>query len=142
MKKSIQTVHKIVAPVENVWEFIKSGEKWEKWLPILSGSEVVGNSRTCDMPTEDGNKDVFEELFIASDAEKTFIYQINKQQSFPADDIVGYIRLTETGDFTTMYWTVEMSIDSEEVFAPLKEQIEGIYASGAAKLEDLATVSA
>ena len=142
MRKAIQTIHKIEAPVETVWDLIKSGEKWENWLPILTGSKVDGNNRTCEVPTPDGNKDVLEELFLASGVEKTFIYQINKQQSFPATDIVGYIRLVEENDATTLYWSVEMTVESEEVFAALRGQIEEIYATGASKLQELAAVSA
>lgn len=142
MRKAIQTIHKIEAPVETVWDLIKSGEKWENWLPILTGSKVDGNNRTCEVPTPDGNTDVLEELFLASGVEKTFIYQINKQQSFPATDIVGYIRLVEENDATTLYWSVEMTVESEEVFAALRGQIEEIYATGASKLQELAAVSA
>ena len=142
MKKGIQTKHDINAPIEAVWDLIKTGEQWEAWLPILAGSNVEGNSRTCDVPTPDGQIDVLEELFLASDLEKTFLYQINKQQSFPATDIVGYIRLVENGATTTMYWSVQMNVESEEVFAALKGQIEEIYGAGAAKLQELATVPA
>jgi len=142
VKKGIQTKHVIAAPIAAVWDLIKTGEKWEDWLSILSGSKVEGNSRTCNMPHPDGKEDVFEEIFLASNLEKTFLYQINKQQSFPASDIVGYIKLEAKGDSTTMYWSVEMNVESEAVFGELKGQIEHIYAEGAKKLEALATVAA
>ncbi|WP_430967000.1 SRPBCC family protein [Spongiimicrobium sp. 2-473A-2-J] len=142
MKKGIQTQHKIKAPITDIWDLIKTGEKWEDWLPILAGSKVVGNTRTCDVPTPDGNKDIFEEIFLVSDLEKTFVYQIHKQHSFPATDIVGYIKLEENGNSTTMYWSVEMNVASDEIFTELKGQIEHIYAEGASKLEELATTAA
>jgi len=143
MKRGIQTKHEINAPLNAVWDLIKTGARWEDWLPILAGSKVEGNSRTCDVPAPDGSTtDVFEEIFLASDLEKTFVYQINKQQSFPATDIVGYIKLEENGDATTMYWSVEMTVESDEVFGGLKGQIEEIYAMGAGKLQELATVAA
>jgi len=142
MKKAIQTTHTITAPVDAIWDLIRTGEKWEDWLPILGGSKVNGNHRTCDVPTPDGNQDVFEEIFLAMDAEKTFLYQINKQQSFPATDIVGSIRLEGTGESTTMYWSVEMDVETEETFTALKGQIEEIYKASAAKLQELAAVPA
>lgn len=142
MKKGIQTKHNIEAPINAVWDLIKTGAQWEKWLPILSGSNVDGNKRTCDVPTPDGGKDVFEELFLASNLEKTFVYQIHKQESFPANDIVGYIKLEEDGNNTKMLWSVEMDVESDEIFNELKGQIEHIYAEGASNLENLATATA
>ena len=142
MKKAIQTTHQLEAPADAIWDLIKTGGRWEDWLPILAGSKVNGNARTCDVPAPDGSMDLLEELFLASDVEKTFLYQINKQQSFPASDIVGYIRLVSSGEATTMYWSVEMEVESEEVFGMLKAQIEEIYAAGAAKLQELALVAA
>ena len=142
MKKFIKTKHEINAPIGSIWDLVKTGVKWEDWLPILTGSKVEGNSRTCDVPSPDGNVDVFEEQFLASEAEKTFTYQINKQQSFPAKDIVGIIRLVENGANTTMYWSVEMEVEAEEIFTEMKGQIEHIYGEGAKKLEELATVAA
>lgn len=143
MKKFIKTTHEINAPIDSIWDLVKTGAKWEDWLPILAGSKVEGNSRTCDVPSPDGSSlDVFEELFLVSEAEKTFTYQINKQQSFPAKDIVGIIRLVENGENTTMYWSVEMDVEAEEIFTEMKGQIEQIYGEGAKKLEELATVAA
>ena len=141
MTKGIQTKHHIKAPASAVWDLIKTGEKWENWLPILAGSKVQGNSRTCDVPSPEGDIDVFEEIFLASDLEKTFLYQIDKQQSFPATNIVGYIRLEANGDESTLFWSVQMEVESEEVFTALKGQVEEIYAMGAAKLEELAAVT-
>lgn len=142
MKKAIQTTHAINAPIDQVWNLIRTGENWENFLPILSGSRVEGNSRFCDLAGPDGHKDVLEEQFLSSDIEKTFTYQINKQQSFPAVNIVGIIRLIPNGEVTTMYWSVEMEVDNEDVFPKLKEDIEGIYAMGASKLEELALAKA
>ncbi len=141
MKKGIQTKHNIHAPINAVWDLIKTGAKWEDWLSILADSNVDGNTRTCGVPTPDGGKDVFEEIFLATDLEKTFVYQIQKQQSFPASDIIGYIQLEEQGDNTKMFWSVEMDVESDEIFNELKEKIEHIYAEGASNLEKLATVA-
>lgn len=143
MKKGIQTKHEIKAPIAAVWDLLKTGEKWEDWLPILAGSQVKGHTRTCDVPGPDGQTDVFEEVFLASNLEKTFVYQINQQQSFPASDIIGYIRLEAQADSSTlMHWSVEMHVESEEVFVGMKGQIEHIYSEGAKQLESLAKVMA
>ncbi|MEO1437208.1 MAG: SRPBCC family protein [Bacteroidota bacterium] len=142
MRKGIQTVHELKAPIQAVWDRIKTGANWEDWLPILAGSAVTGNHRTCNVPGPDGTEDVFEELFLAMDLEKTFIYQIHKQQSFPASDIIGFIRLNENGASTTMHWSVEMTVESEEIFQGLKGQIEMIYGDATNKLEELANVTA
>ncbi len=126
----------------HIWDLIKTGEKWEDWLSILSGSNVKGNNRTCNVPTPNGSTDVLEETFLASNIEKTFVYSINKQASFPASDIVGIIRLVPNGEQTAMHWSVEMEVASDEIFTELKGQIEQIYAQGAAKLQELAGVTA
>lgn len=138
MKKGIQTKHEIQAPITAVWDLIKTGEQWEDWLSILVGSNVIGNTRTCNVPTPDGKQDIFEETFLASNLERIFIYQINKQQSFPAADLIGCIKLQEDGNKTIMYWSIEMSVESEDIFDELKTQIEHVYAEGVKKLEELA----
>ncbi|MEO1652440.1 MAG: SRPBCC family protein [Bacteroidota bacterium] len=134
MQKAIQTKHQIQAPVSQVWSLIKSGEKWEDWFPILTGSRVEGNQRYCDLD----NGDTLEELFLSSEAEKTFVYTIQKQKSFPATNITGIMRLEANGpDATTLHWSVDMEVENEEVFAQLKENIAQMYAASAHRLEEL-----
>lgn len=134
MRKSIKTRHQLNAPIEKVWDHIKTGEKWENWFPLLKGSRIEGTTRYCEL----GDGDVMEERFLSSDAEKTFIYAIDKQHSFPAKDIIGIIRLETDGDQTKMHWTVEMQPESDEVFPMLKQQISEVYAASALKLQELA----
>ncbi len=134
MHKSIQTSHQIKAPLENVWSLIKTGANWENWFPILTGSRVEGNKRFCDLE----NGDTLEELFLASNAEKTFIYTVHRQQSFPAENIIGIMRLENEQDVTRLNWSVEMDVENEETFQMLKEQIGQMYGTSAAKLEELA----
>ena len=138
MKKGIQTRHQINAPIESVWSHIATGAQWENWLPILSGSKVSGNTRTCNLFGPDGHEDVLQESFLASNLEKTFIYQINQQQSFPATDIVGYMKLEGDEKATTLHWSVEKSVKSEEDFANIQTQISFIYTEAAKQLEALA----
>ena len=135
MRKSIKTTHTLNAPIDKVWGEIKTGEQWERWLPILTGSRIEGNTRYCDMH----NGDVLEERFLASDAEKTFIYAIDKQASFPANNIVGIMRLVEASDTTTtLYWSVDMDVEDEATFQGLRQNIEGVYEASASQLQSLA----
>ena len=134
MHKSIRTKHQINAPLESVWSLIKSGANWENWFPILTGSRVEGNKRFCDLE----NGDTLEESFLASNAEKTFIYTVHRQQSFPAENIVGIMRLENHQNKTILNWSVEMDVENEETFDTLKEQIAQMYGVSAAQLEVLA----
>ncbi|MEM6699636.1 MAG: SRPBCC family protein [Bacteroidota bacterium] len=138
MQKAIQTQHQINAPAESIWDLIKTGANWEDWFPILTGSRVEGNSRYCDLE----NGDTLEESFLASNVEKTFIYTIHKQASFPAENIIGILRLEEkTPTATTLNWSVEMDIADEASFQALKDQIHQMYAASSVKLGELALVA-
>ncbi|MEM9886406.1 MAG: SRPBCC family protein [Bacteroidota bacterium] len=138
MQKAIQTQHQISAPAESIWDLIRTGSNWEKWFPILTGSRVEGNSRYCDLE----NGDTLEESFLASNVEKTFIYTIHKQASFPAENIVGILRLEEkTPSTTNLHWSVEMDVADEASFQALKTQIVRLYEASAAKLGELALVA-
>jgi len=135
MKKYIRTQHILNASVEKVWSLIKTGADWEDWFPILKDSRVEGNMRFCDLE----NGDTLEEAFLTSNAEKTFIYTIHKQASFPANNIVGIIRLEEkNANSTKLYWSVEMDLESNEIFNELKQNIEGMYTDASKKLQELA----
>lgn len=134
MKRAIQTRHELNAPSNKVWDLIKTGEKWEDWFPILTGSKIENNIRYCEL----GDGKVLEERFLSSDAEQIFIYAVDRQNAFPASDIVGTIRLEAKDQQTTLHWTVEMTPQSEEVFPALQEMIHEMYTASAEKLEALA----
>lgn len=134
MYREIKTTHRIDASIDKVWELIKSGANWEAWFPILTGSKVDGNTRICNLE----NGDSLEESFLASNAEKTFIYTIHKQSSFPAENIVGHIRLEKDDKGTIMYWTAEMEVVEDETFEALKENTIGMYETSAVRLAQLA----
>lgn len=139
MQKAIETVHQINAPIDRVWALIESGAKWEDWFSILKDSRVEGSSRFCDLE----NGDVLEEKFLASQAQKTFIYNVHKQASFPAENIVAAMRLEANGvKETRLYWTVDLEVADEETFEGLKGQISHLYAEAAAKLQVLANAKA
>lgn len=136
MKRFISTQHEINAPVEKVWTKIAQGDGVENWLPIIKSSKLTGNNRRfCEMH-EGGN---LEETILISEGTKTFMYRIDKQDAFPANDIVGTIRVeTIANNQTKLYWDLEMQVDQDEVFAELKENIEQIYQLSAAKLSEVA----
>ena len=137
MKKSNQKVLlSLNATPEFVWEIVGAVDGVEKWFaPMITSCRVEGNKRYCNLD----NGDVLEEQFLVSNAEKTFVYTIHKQTSFPAENIVGIIRLEQSGEeLTTLYWSVDLEVENEETFQALKENISGVYSASAEKLQELA----
>ena len=136
MKRFIRTQHEVTAPVENVWAKIAQGDGVESWLPIIKSSKLEsGNKRFCEMH-EGGS---LEETFLVSEGNKTFMYSIDKQEAFPAKEIVGTIRVEELPNSKTrLFWDVEMEVEKDEVFAELKNTIEQVYQMSAAKLSEVA----
>lgn len=136
MQRFIRTEHEINAPIDQVWAKIAQGDGVENWLPIIKSSKLEGtNRRSCEL-FEGGN---LEETILKSDVTKTFVYRIDKQEAFPAKDIVGVMRVEELGQGKTkLYWDVEMQVETEESFSALKENIEQVYKMSAAKLSEVA----
>ncbi|MCI4669194.1 MAG: SRPBCC family protein [Bacteroidia bacterium] len=136
MKRFIRTEHEIAAPSEKVWATIAKGDGVETWLPIIKSSKLEGgNRRFCEM--HEGGK--LEETILASEGTKTFMYSIDKQEAFPAKEIVGTMKVEAlSADKTKLFWDVEMEVENDEVFAELKKNIEGVYQMSAAKLSEIA----
>ncbi|HAA15231.1 MAG TPA: hypothetical protein DCE41_27460 [Cytophagales bacterium] len=136
MKRFISTQHQIAAPVAQVWDAIAKGDGVEAWIPIIKSSKLEGgNRRYCEMH-EGGS---LEETILVSEGTKTFMYSIDKQEAFPARDIVGTMRVSElNGEQTELLWDLELEVDSEETFVQLKQNIEQIYQASAAKLAEVA----
>jgi len=135
MKRFISTTHEINAPIEKVWAQIAQGDGCENWLTIIKASRLEeGNRRVCTMQ-EGGD---LEETILKSDGTKTFMYRINKQQAFPATNIVVTMRLLVENDATVLNWDVEMDVEEDEAFAQIKAMIEQVYASSAAQLAEIA----
>ena len=132
MQRFISTQHEISAPVEKVWATIAQGDGVESWIPIIKSSELVnGNKRLCKMH-EGGD---LEETILKSETNKTFMYSIDKQEAFPAKDIVGTIRVEELdANKTKLYWDLELTVEEDVVFEELKKNIEQIYQMSAAQL--------
>lgn len=133
MKKAIRTTHTLNASPEAIWDRIKSGQAWETWMPILTSSHISGNSRICHLD----NGDELEERFLVSEAEKTFMYSIERQSSFPAENLTGIIQLETDGEKTLLQWSLDLDVESEDVYDTLRPQIEEIYGASAKKLDEL-----
>lgn len=138
MHITIHTQHTLNASFERLWEIVESGGKWEDWFPILSASTIDGHSRTCRMD----NGDVLEETDVASKATKTVIYAVEKQQTFPAENIIAAMSFTpKTDSETELIWAVEMDVEDEATGSELEKQISQLYGISAKALETLALQS-
>ncbi len=135
MRKIIRTSHQIEAPIQNVWSYIAKGDQVEAWLPIIAESSLAeGNRRFCRM--QDGAP--LEETILKSDANYTFLYSIDKQESFPTANMVGTIRLQESQTGTTeLSWDLEFDIEDEAIYNEFRTTVEQVYAASAAQLQQL-----
>ncbi len=137
MKRVINTEHEIKAPVDKVWQLIAQGDGVESWIPIIKSSKIdQGNRRFCEMH-EGGD---LEETFLISEAKRTFMYSIDKQEAFPATNIVGTIKVEAIDEnHTRLFWDVEMDVEGgEETFSELKSKIVQVYTLSAAQLSEVA----
>ncbi|MEL7118631.1 MAG: SRPBCC family protein [Bacteroidota bacterium] len=136
MQRFISTQHEISAPIDKVWAKIAQGDGVESWLPIIKSSKLeAGNRRFCEM-YEGGS---LEETILKSEGTKTFMYSIDKQEAFPANDIVGTMRVEEIEpNKTRLFWDVEMQVEEDNVFEELKKNIEQVYEMSASKLSEVA----
>jgi uncharacterized protein YndB with AHSA1/START domain len=125
MKRFISTEHDISAPAEKVWSTIAQGDGVETWMPIIKSSTLrEGNQRFCEMH-EGGD---LEETILKSEGTKTFMYSIDKQEAFPAKGILGTMRVQPQAEGQSkLFWDLELEVESDEVFAELKGNIEHIY---------------
>lgn len=136
MKRFISTQHEISAPIGKVWAKIAQGDGVENWLPIIKSSRLVNSTkRFCEM--HEGG--MLEETILKSEGTKTFMYSIDKQEAFPAKEIVGVMHVEALGtDRTKLHWDVEMEVEADEVFTEIKGKIEQIYSMSAARLSEVA----
>lgn len=134
MKKEIKTINKINAPIELIWENLRTGEAVNSWLPIITSCRVEGNKRYCS--TEDS---ILEETILLSDDQnKTFQYSIEKQDLFPVTGLKGTMQLKAIGEYETdLHWDVEFDLQDESIFPQIEEGIRATYAMGAQGLEEL-----
>lgn len=138
MKKRIETTHTLHADLELVWNNVRTGAEWERWLPILSGSTMEGEGkgakRVCKM--HDGNE-LFETILESDDEQKLFQYQIDQQSFMPISDVIGTMKFSQENGETKLEWNVEFEVENEEIFSQVKPGIEEIYATSSQKLAEL-----
>ncbi len=138
MKKRIETTHTLDASVDQVWNYVRTGAEWERWLPILSGSTIDGEGkgakRVCKM--HDGNE-LFETILESDDEQKIFQYQIDQQSFMPISDVIGTMKFSGSNGETRLEWNVEFEVENEEIFAQVKPGIEEIYTTSSQKLAEL-----
>ena len=140
MRKVIKTSHQIESPIQAVWSIIAQGDKVESWLPIISESTLGdGNRRYCSL--QDGSR--IEETILKSDINYTFLYAIDKQESFPIENAVGLIRLAEGAQGgTELFWDLEFDVAEEALFNEFRTTVEQVYAASAAQLQEISRVQA
>lgn len=136
MKKTIQTVNQVNAPLDKVWAKVGPGTNMDKWMPIIATCSVEGDKRVCS--THEGA--VLDETIKADNENKVFKYTIDKQDFMPISNIEGTISLKENGDTTTMHWDVEFDISEENApaFPEIKQNIEGMYQMASVSLAEFA----
>ena len=138
MKKTIETKHELKAPLDKVWQNVRTGAEWERWLPLLSGSTIEGTGagakRVCKM--HDGNE-LLETILTSDDQEKLFSYRIDQQSFMPISDVIGTMKFSEAEGRTFLSWNVEFEVASEEIFGQVKPGIEEIYSTSSQKLAEI-----
>ena len=93
------------------------------------------NRRICEM--YEGGR--LEETILKSDGTQTFMYRIDYQEAFPAQNIVGTMRVESVNkDQSRLFWDVEMEVESEEAFGAIEQSIVQIYRQSAQQLEQVA----
>ncbi len=138
MKKTIETVHQLEAPLAKVWDNVRTGEAWEKWLPILSGSTMEGQGkgakRVCH--THDQG-DLYETILESDDINHIFQYRIDEQNMMPISDITGSMKFIDDNGGTRLEWNVEFEVENEETFEMVRNGISDIYATSSQKLAEI-----
>jgi uncharacterized protein YndB with AHSA1/START domain len=137
MKKSIQTIHHIQAPIEKVWANISKATGVNTWMPVITSCSLEGHGEGAKRVCTAEQGSLFETILKIDHSGKLFSYSIDEQPFFPIDNIVGTMRLTENGNAVQLNWDMEFNMADESFYPMVKEAIEGMYAAGAAGLEKI-----
>ena len=138
MKKTIETSHYINAPLDKVWNIIKSGENWEDWVVVIANSETVGSGEGATRICHTHDNGVLHETITKIDeVNKIFQYRIDKQEMVPASGIVGTLTFSEEGEGTRLEWVAEMDLfdEAENAFSQIEEMTGKMYTASAQQLE-------
>ncbi len=136
MKKTIETSHFINAPLDKVWNNVKSGENWEKWVVLIESSTMSGTGEGATRVCNTHENGILNETITKIDVEnKVFQYRIDKQEMVPASSIMGTLTFSEEGEGTRLQWDAELDLLDLEPFPQIKEMTSQMYAASAQQLE-------
>ncbi|WP_299223903.1 SRPBCC family protein [uncultured Aquimarina sp.] len=135
MKKTIQTVNQVNAPLDKVWAKVGPGTNMDKWMPIVATCRVEGDKRICG--THEAG-DLKETILKSDDKNKVFQYRIDEQSMLPVTNIIGTMTLSEKNGGTQLNWDVEFDISEENAgaFEEIKTNTEGLYQMAATSLAE------
>jgi uncharacterized protein YndB with AHSA1/START domain len=137
MKKSIQTIHRIDAPIEKVWAQISKASGVNTWLPVITTCQLEGHGEGAKRICSSAEGNLFETILKVDHSNKLFCYSVDKQPFFPIENITGTMQLTENADTVQLHWDLEFTMADETYYPMVKEAIEAMYAAGAAGLETI-----
>jgi hypothetical protein len=133
MKKSEEKVAVTIdASAEAAWGVIGAVGGVDKWFaPLIQTCRVEGNKRYCTTEAGPLNEDILE----VNHHSRVFRYGIPQQKLIPADNIVGTIRVLESGNGkSTIEWSAVFDVLPEKE-GEAKEMFKGAWAMGIQGLE-------
>lgn len=110
---------RIARPPGEVWQTVGDLEAISSWVPLLSGSKVEGDRRTCVM----GDGGTIEERILArDDAARRYEYEI-VTSPFPLTSYRASMEVQDDGGHARVVWTVNLEpAEMGAEMAPLFEQ--------------------
>jgi carbon monoxide dehydrogenase subunit G len=114
----------INAPIENIWNTLRSLESAEKYLPIVTKSCVVGNgvgaTRTCDIQMGDQSFQIQETLRNVDESKKSITISIDNAPP-PMNGLVLDFALNNDNNLSQIQISAETKNDSDNT-----QMIQGI----------------
>lgn len=124
-KHYLQTIHSISKSANDAWATIRDGNDVANWHPIVESTKVTSNKRISK--TEKG---ILEETILVSDDNtKTFKYSIDKQSFYPAENIIGTMKIVEGKESTLLLWDIEFELKVGHTIEEVKEGFEFLAGS-------------
>ena len=137
MRNRVAVAVKVDADADRIWSEIAKVEGWERWIDILTGSQVSGadvlSSRVCHT----GDGDIHETVETLDPDLRLFQYTI-QSAPMPMRNALGTLHVRPIGDGRSeVRWSLNFDA-SEEAAAQLKPMIEGIYNDSIRTLAEIA----
>ena len=102
----IQTINPVSKSASEAWEVIRKGDQVHKWHPLIESTRIIGSNRTSK--TEKGTLE--ETILVSDDLTKTFKYSVDKQEFYPAKNIIGTMKIIAGQESTLLLWDIEFEI--------------------------------